>query len=76
MSGQRLTQSEYALQQVVGLFGDSLYQLAEGGLTCTSCDVFRFRESESIDYLVLRYLNTGGYPFKEFAKEWLHEGEI
>jgi len=76
MSGQRLTQSEYAIQQVVVLFGNLLSQLAEAGLTRTYRDVFRFCELEGIDFLVLRYLNTGLPPFKEWAAEWLHEGEI
>jgi hypothetical protein len=35
MSGQRLTQSEYALQQIVMLFGELLTQLKEARLTHT-----------------------------------------
>jgi len=76
MSGQRLTQSEYALQQIVVLFGKLLSQLAEAGLTLTYHDVFRFCKLENIDYVVLRYLNTGTSPFEEWAEEWLHEGEV
>jgi hypothetical protein len=36
----------------------------------------RYYELENINYLVLRYLNTGVGPFEEFAKEWLHNGEV
>jgi len=76
MSGRRLTQSEHAIQQVVVLVGELLSQLAEAGLTHTYQDVFRFCEFEDIDYLVLRYLNTGQPPYEEWAEEWLHEGEV
>jgi hypothetical protein len=76
MSGQRLTQSEYALQQVVELFGNLLIQLEEACLTHTYQTVFCFCQIESIDYLVLRYLNTGALPFKEWAEEWLFDGEV
>jgi len=53
MSGQRLTQSEYTLQQIVRLFGTPISQLAEVGLTRTYLDVYRFCQLENIDYLVL-----------------------
>jgi hypothetical protein len=76
MSGQRLTQSEYALQQVVELFGNLLIQLEEEHLTHIYQTVFRFCQLESIDYLVLRYLNTGALPFEEWAEEWLFDGEV
>jgi len=76
MSGRHLTQSEYALQQVVVLFGDLLSQLEEARLTHTYQVVFRFCKLEGIDYLVLRYLNTGASPFEEWAEEWLHIWEI
>jgi len=76
VSGHQLTQSEYTLQQVVGLFGNVLYQLAEAGSTRTYRNVFRFCELESINYLVLRYLNTGALPFEEFTEQRLHEREI
>jgi hypothetical protein len=75
MSGQRLTQSEYALQQIVGLFGTLLIQLEEAHLTHAYQMVFRFCQLENIDYLVLRYLNTGALPFEEWAEEWLFDGE-
>jgi hypothetical protein len=76
MSGQHLTQSEYALQQVVELFGNLLTQLEEARLTHTSQVVFRFCQLENIDYLVLRYLNTGTLPFEEWAEEWVFDGEV
>jgi hypothetical protein len=76
MSGQRLSRSEYTLQQVVVLFGELLIQLAEAGLTRTYRDVLRYCELENINYLVLRYVNTGAGPYKEFAKAWLHDGEV
>jgi hypothetical protein len=63
MSGRHLTQSEYALQQVVVLFGELLSQLAEASLTHIYEVVFRFCELENNDYLVLMYLNTGAPPF-------------
>jgi len=76
MSGQHLTQSEYALQQVVVLFGEFLSQLDEARLTHTYLVVLRFCELENIGYLVLRNLNTGASPFEEWAEEWLHKGVI
>jgi hypothetical protein len=76
MSGQHLTQSEYALQQVVELFGNLLIQLEEAHLTHTYQVVFRFCQLENIEYLVLRYLNTGALPFEEWAEEWLFDGEV
>jgi hypothetical protein len=75
MSGQHMTQSEYALQQIVGLFGTLLIQLGEAHLTHTYQTVFRFCQLENIDYLVLRYLNTVALPFEEWAEEWLFNGE-
>jgi len=76
MSGQRLTQSEYALQQIVGSFGDLLTQLEEAGFTHTYQVVFCFCQLENIDYLVLRYRNTGVLPFEEWAEEWLFDREV
>jgi hypothetical protein len=43
--------------------------LEEVGLTHTYRNVFRFCQIENIDSLVLRYLNTGVSPFKEWAEE-------
>jgi hypothetical protein len=76
ISGHHLTQSEYALQQVVELFGNLLIQLGEAHLTHTTQVVFRFYQLENIAYLVLRYLNTSALPFEEWAKEWLFDGEV
>jgi hypothetical protein len=76
MSGQRLSQSENALQPVVVLFGELLIQLDEAGLTHTYRDVLRYCELENISYLVLWYMNTGAGPFEEWAEEWLHVGEV
>jgi len=76
MSGRRLSQSEYALQQVVVLFCELLIQLDEAGLTHTYQDVLRYCELENISYLVLRYVNTGAGPFEEWAEDWLHAGEV
>jgi hypothetical protein len=76
MSGSHLTQSEYALQQVVELFGNLLIQLDEAHLTHTYQVVFCFCQRESIKYLVLRYLITGALPFEEWAEEWLLDGEV
>jgi hypothetical protein len=69
MSSRHLTRSEYAQQQVVGLFGELLLQLAKGCLTHIYRVVFCFCEFKNINYLVLRYLNTGAPPFEEWAEE-------
>jgi hypothetical protein len=76
MSGQRLIQSEYTLQKTVELFGNLLIELEEAHLTHTYQVVFRFCQLENIEYLVLRYLNTGALPFEEWAEEWLFDGEV
>jgi hypothetical protein len=76
MSGRHLSQSKYALQQVVVLFGELLIQLDEAGLTRTYRDILRFCELDTINYLVLRYVNTGAGPYEEWAEEWLHIGEV
>jgi hypothetical protein len=76
MSGRHLTQSEYALKQVVELFGNLLIQLEAAHLTQTYQTVFRFCQLENIDCLVLKYLNTGARPFEEWAEEWLFDGEV
>jgi hypothetical protein len=76
MSGRHLTQSEYALQSVVELFGNLRIQLEETRLTHTYQVVLRFCQLENIEYLVLRYLNTGALPFEEGAADWLFDGEV
>ena len=75
MPGHRYTQSQYALQRVVESFGNLHYSLQKHILTHTYRVVFRICDLEGIDYLVLRYLNTGALPFEEFPEEWLFEGE-
>jgi len=76
MSGRPLTQAEYALQRSVQLFGNLLFQLDEVRLTHIYRVVLHFCQLENIDYLVLRYLNTGALPFEELAEEWLQVGEV
>jgi hypothetical protein len=50
--------------------------LAELRLTHVYSVVFRFCQYESIDYLVLGYLNTSALPFEEYSEEWLFDGEV
>jgi hypothetical protein len=76
MSGHHLTQSEYALQHVVELFENLPIQLEEAHLTHTFRVVFCFCQLENIDYLVLRYLNTGALLSEEWAEEWLFDREV
>jgi len=76
MSGRHLTQSEYAQQQIVALFKNLLIQLKKARLTHTYQIIFVFYQLENINYLVLRYLNTGALPFEEWAEEWLFDGEM
>jgi len=75
MPGHRYTPAEYALIQVVETFGNLLYTLQEHNLIHTYRVVFRFVQLENIDYLVLRYLNTGLLPFEEFSTDesWNYE---
>jgi len=75
MPGHRLSQSEYALQQVVEYFGNFLYSLEEHHLIHTYRVIVRFCELEDIHYLVLRYLNTGLLAFEEFSEELLFDGK-
>jgi len=49
--------------------------LQELNLTHTYRVVFRFVEIENIDYLVLRYLNTGLLPLEEFSEDLLFDEE-
>ena len=76
MPGHRYTQSEYTLQQVVETFGNLLYSLAEHHLTHTYRVVLSFCELDGIDYLVLRYQDTGRLPFEEYSEEWLFDREV
>ena len=74
MPGRRLTQSEYAIQTIVELFGNFLFSLHEHHLTHTYSVVLCFAELENIDYQVLRYLNTGLLPFEEFSEDPVLDG--
>ena len=76
MAGQRLIQSEYVLQHSVMSFRDLIYQLVDAGIIRTYQDVLGYCVLESMDYLVLRYLNTGGLTFEKWAEEWLPDGEV
>jgi hypothetical protein len=58
------------------LFGELLSQLEEARLTHTYQMVFHFCKLENMNYLVLKYLNTGAPPFEEFAEKWMHDGEV
>jgi hypothetical protein len=75
MPGHQYISAEYALQKVVKRFGNLLFELAEHRLTHTYPMVFRFCELENIDYLVLRFLNTGALPFEECSEKWLYDSE-
>jgi len=76
MPGHRYTHYEYALQQTVELFGTLLYTLHEHNLHHTYRVVFLFLQLENLDYLVLRYLNTGLLPFEEFSGDQSFDEEI
>jgi hypothetical protein len=76
MPGHQYTPAEYALQQKVESFGRLLSELEEQRLHHIYAVVFLFCQLENIDYLVLRYLNTGALPFEEFSEEWLFDGEV
>jgi hypothetical protein len=76
MPGHHYTPAEYALQQKVESFARLLSELEEHRLTHIYAVVFRFCQYENIDFLVLRYLNTGALPFEEYSEEWLFDGEV
>jgi hypothetical protein len=69
MPGHQYTQAEYALQRIVESFGNLLFELAKHRSTHTYAVVFHFCRLENINHLVLRYLNTGALPFKEFSED-------
>jgi len=75
MPGHQYTPAEYTLQKILECFGNLLSELEELHLTHTYSVVFCFCQLEGIDYLVLRYLNTGALPIEEYSKEWLFDGE-
>jgi len=76
MPGHPYTPYQYAPQRIVECFGKLLSELEEHHLTHTYSVVLLFSQLENIDYLVLRYLNTGALPFEEYFEEWLFDGEI
>jgi len=75
MPGHRYTAAEYALHRKVESFGRLLSGLAEHRLTHIYAVVTLFCREEGIEYLVLRYLNTGLLPFEEFSEDWLFDKE-
>jgi hypothetical protein len=76
MPGHQYTPAEYALRQKVESFVRLLSELEEHRLTHIYAVVWLFCQLENIDYLVLRYLNTGALLFEEFSEEWLFDGEV
>jgi hypothetical protein len=76
MPGHHYTPAEYALQQKVESFGRLLSELEEHCLTHIYAVVLLFCQYENIDYLVLRYLNTGALPFEEYSEEWLFDDKV
>jgi hypothetical protein len=50
--------------------------LGEHNVTHTYRVVFGFCKLRIIDFLVVRYLNTGTLPFEEFFEEWLFDIEV
>jgi len=76
MPRHRYTPAEYALQQKVESFGGLLSDSEEHCLTHIYAVVLLFCRYENIEYLVLRYLNTGALSFEEFSEEWLFDGEV
>jgi hypothetical protein len=76
MPGHQYTPTKYALQKVIEGFGNLLFELAENRLTHIDAVVFHFCQLENINYLELRYPNTGALPVEEFSEEWLFDGEV
>jgi len=76
MADHRYTANEYALQRLVESFGNLVFQLTKHHLTHTYIVVVRFGQAENIDYLVLRYSNTGTLPFEESSEEWSFDGKV
>jgi hypothetical protein len=65
MPGHRYTPTKYALHQKIESFRRLLSELEEHRLYDIYAVVFRFCLLENIDFLVLRYLNTGALPIEE-----------
>jgi hypothetical protein len=76
MPGHRYPPAEYALQKKVESFCRLLFELEEHRLTHVYAVVLRFCQLQNIDYLVLRYVNTGALPFEEYSEEWLFACEV
>jgi len=76
MSGRHLSQSGYALQQILILVRQLLSQLHDVHMPYTYGVVFHFCEPENIDDLGFSYLNTSTPPCEEWAEEWLYEGDV
>jgi hypothetical protein len=75
MPGHQYTPAKYALQRTVESFARLLSELEEHHLTHIYVVVFRFCQYENIDFLVLRYLNTGALPCEEYSEVRLFDGE-
>jgi hypothetical protein len=71
--GHQYTPTKNALQRVLETFGNLLFSLAKHHLShyytllCCSCEL------ESIDYLVLKYLNTGALPWVKYSEQMLFD---
>jgi len=76
MSGHHYTPAEYALQQIVEYFANLHFQWEEAHSTPKYRVVFRSCELKTTDYVVLRYLNTGGSQFEEFSEELFYDGGV
>jgi hypothetical protein len=76
MPGNQSTPAKYTLQQTVDSFCMLHFELEEYRLTHFYAVVLRFCQLDNIDYLVLRFLNTGALPFEEYSEEWLFDGEV
>jgi len=59
MAGHQYTPAEYTLQWILKSFGDLLFQSKEYQLAHMYHVVSCFCELQNVDYVVLRYLNTG-----------------
>jgi hypothetical protein len=76
MAGYESTAAEYALQRVTESVRILFSELVEHRSTHISVVVFRCPHSKNIDYLVMRYLNTGNLPFEEISEEWWFDGKV
>jgi hypothetical protein len=75
MHGHQCTPAKYVLETIVESFGNLLFSFPEHHSTHTYAVVARFCQLENIDYLLLRYRNTGTLPFEKCCEEWLFDGE-